>query len=378
MKTIYSERKSEPIFLENMTHASENVLIFPITRGGERNSENWKRVLEFFTESTMNTIVVIDKTEERGATEFFINNFALDGRNLLVLQRSIEDTLFDSVGELVLDDDMWVMQIHDDDSWDGSVNIPKISAPDTVYSFGFYLRSEINGTIEIKDYSMPNRIVFSLVPSKIWNRFSKLVRDQNYHVAGSFDYTLNRMAQLTCKFEYQSGYKYYWKDDNWETKHSAIKHLTKLAVSDGWKDFSSPEIANFNRSIDSLASLNFLKDLLSRKELESEIKQVLNEFRPSLKRKLKYKVLIPILMLQIKSRRIFVKGKGVVDQKTLSLQNQFDLLKFIKRTWGIESIMTLIEVITYIESKGTFDKLENRFRFWRINLAELDEDFSAG
>ena len=79
-------------------------------------------------------------------------------------------------------------------------------------------------------------------------------------------------------------------------------------------------------------------------------------------------------MLQIKSRRIFVKGKGVVDQKTLSLQNQFDFLKFIKRTWGIESIMTLIEVITYIESKGTYEKLENRFTFWKKTLAELDGD----
>jgi hypothetical protein len=65
---------------------------------------------------------------------------------------------------------------------------------------------------------------------------------------------------------------------------------------------------------------------------------------------------------------------GVVDQKTLSLQNQFDLLKFIKRTWGIESIMTLLDVITYIESKGTYEKLENRFKFWKKNLAELDGD----
>jgi len=357
-----------------MTGAPEIVLIFPITRGRVENLEKWKSVLEFFAGSPIGTIVVIDKTVEHSATEFFINNFALASRNLLVLQRSIEDTLFDSVGELVLDDDMWIMQIHDDDSWNGRVTIPKITTPDTVYSFDFYLHSEIKGTTKIKDYSMPNRIVFSLVPSKLWNIFTKLVQNQNYHVAGSFDYTLNWMAQLTCKFEHQSGYEYYWKDDNWETKHSAIKHLTKLAVSDGWKEFSSPEIANFNRSIDSLASLNFLKDFMSRKELESEIKQVLNEFRPSFKRKLKYKVLFPILILQIKSQRIFIKNKNVVDQKTLSLQNQYDLLKFIERTWGIESIMALIEVITYIESKGSFEKLENRFRFWKKTLAELDED----
>ena len=349
------------------------VLIFPITRGGEGNSKKWRTVLDFFAESQINTLVVIDKTEQRTATDFFMTNFELANRRLLVLQRSIKDTLFDSVGEIVLDKKMWVIQVHDDDRWSGKITMPEVTTPETVYSFDFYLDSEAKDTIKIEDYSMPNRIVFSLVPSKIWNRFSKLVRDQKYHVAGSFDFTLNRMAQLTCKFVNQSGYEYYWKDDNWENPQSSIAHLTRLAESDGWKEWSSPEIANFNRSIDSLASLNSLKDMMSQMAIGSEIKKVIDGFRPSKKRRLKYMILNPILLAEIEFRRIFIKSNKDNDDRELRLQKQFNLYKFIEKTWQIESIKNLIDVITYIESLGTFENLEDRFQFWKLSLAELEE-----
>ena len=370
---IYRKRENQPLFLQNTSGRPEIVLIFPITRDSERSSEKWRTVLDFLAESQINILIVIDKTAQRTATEFFMHNFELANKRLLILQRSFKDTLFDSVGELVLDENMWVIQVHDDDRWSGNITMPKALTPETVYYFDFYLQSETKGTIKIEDYSMPNRIVFSLVPSKIWNRFSKLVREQQYHVAGSFDFTLNRMAQLTCKFEHQSGYEYYWKDDNWETSQSSITHLTRLAESDGWKEWSSPEIANFNRSIDSLASLNFLKDMLSQTAIRIEINHLINEFRPSNKRKLKYIILNPIFLAEIKFRGIFINRKGIVDQRALRLQKQFNLYKFIERTWRVKSIKNLIDVITYIESQETFESLEDRFQFWKLSLAELNE-----
>ena len=375
MKTVYPNRENQPIFLQNTTGEPEMVLIFPITRGGEGNSKKWQTVFDFFAESQIKILVVIDKTEERTATDFFLTNFELVNKRLLVLQRSIEDTLFDSVGEIVLDKNMWVIQTHDDDRWSGKITMPEVSNLETVYSYDFYLQSKTKGTIEIEDYSMPNRIVFSLVPSRIWNRFSKLVRDQNYHVAGSFDFTLNRMAQLTCKFEYQSGYEYHWKDDNWETSQSSIAHLTRLAESDGWKQWSSPEIANFNRSIDSLSSLNCLRDMLSPTVIKSEAIRIIDEFRPSPKRRLKYGILIPTLRTEIIFRRIFVSSFGISDRRSLKLQKRLNLYKFIKKTWHVKSIENLIDLIAKIEALNSFEKLQFRFKFWKLSLSELSEGF---
>ena len=167
MKTIYLKRADQPLFLQNSTGEPEIVLIFPITRDGEASSEKWGTVLKFVEKSAVKILLVIDKTEQRSATEYFMKNFELENKRLFVLPRSIKDTLFDSVGELVLDRNMWIIQVHDDDRWSGKITMPEVLTLETVYSFDFYLHSETKGTIKIEDYSMPNRIVFSLVPAMI-------------------------------------------------------------------------------------------------------------------------------------------------------------------------------------------------------------------
>lgn len=373
MKTIYHKREDQPLLIQNPTGEPGIVLVFPITRDVGETPAQWKAVLEFADRSDIGTLLVIDKTERHSATDYFMKYFALDSKSLIVLPRSIKDTLFDSVGEIVLDKNMWIIQVHDDDSWRGKITIPSTIAAETVYSFDFYLHSETKKIVQIEDYSMPNRIVFSLVPTKIWNKFTKLVRDENYHVAGSFDFTLNRMAQLACKFEHHSGFEYFWKDDNWDTSKNAIAHLTRLAESDGWKEWSSPEIANFNRSIDSLASLNYLKDMLSPTAVESEISQLIKGFSPSTKRKLKYRVLNPALWAEIILRSILLSKKERNGQRLLRLQKQLNLYKFIEKTWHIKTIEDLIDLIVYIESLNSFEKLHTRFQFWKLSLAELNE-----
>jgi hypothetical protein len=372
VKAIYHERKDQPLFIPNLSREPEIVLVFPITRDIQENPEQWIKVLSVIDGSMVSTLIVIDKTQQKTATRFFMEKFEFDGKKLIVLPRNIEDTLFDSVGEIVLDKDIWIMQVHDDDHWSGIIKLPKDVDNDTVYSFNFFLQSTSKGLIQVNNYSMPNRIVFSLVPSKIWNRFSKLVRDENYHVAGSFDFTLNKMAQLACRFDHQPGFEYYWKDDNWDTAKNATAHLTRLAERDGWKEWSSPEIANINRSIDSLASLVYLRDLLSPTEIEAEVRQLLFEFKPSIKRRVKYRVLTPLLRAEIIFRNIFNGNGAEIDQRSLRLYGRIDLYKFIAKTWHIVSIRNLIDLITYIASLNNFVKLESRFMFWKSSLSELD------
>lgn len=373
MKTIYHKRQNQPLLIQNPTGNPEIVLVFPITRDVEESPTQWKALLDFADKSDIRTLLVIDKTERRSATEYFMKYFALDDKNLIVLPRSIKDSLFDSVGEIVLDRNMWIIQVHDDDRWRGKITFPGAINAETVYSFEFYLQSESKDISKIDDYSMPNRIVFSLVPTIIWNKFSRLVRDESYHVAGSLDFTLNRMAQLACKFEHHSGFEYFWKDDNWNTSKNAITHLTRLAESDGWKEWSSPEIANLNRSIDCLASLNYLKDTLSPTAIEVETSQLMKGFSPSTKRKMKYSVLKPALYVEIVFRKILPSKRGSNGQKIRKLQRQLNLYKFIERTWQLQSIADLIDLIEHIESLNRFEKLHTRFQFWKLSLSELNK-----
>jgi hypothetical protein len=373
LKSISLNRELQPFFLQNSSGKPEIVLICPITRNEEGSLEKWGEVIDFVEKSLISTLLVIDKTAQSSATEFFMSNFQLDNKSLIVFPRSIRDTLFDSVGEITLDKNIWVIQTHDDDSWSGNITLPDYPNPNTVYFSDFYLNSDKKGTVQIKDYAMPNRIVFSLVPSKIWNRFTKLVQDQHYHVAGSFDFTLNFMAQLTCEFEYHSGFKYFWKNDNWRSIKSSIEQLTKLATNDGWEYWSSPEIANFNRTIDSLAALNYIKDLLEPGVVENVIRQLIGELSPSYKRKLKYGILIPTLYVGIRFRRMCLLCRRNMDQKLVIWQERLSLYRFIKNTWNIKSIENAIDLITHIELLGDFENLQVRFQHWKQALRELSE-----
>ena len=133
MKKIYDKRKDQTIFLENSTGTPEIVLIFPITRDFESSSEKWRLVLEFIEDSEISALVVIDKTEQASARDYFMNHFKIKDKRLFVLPRSIEDTLFDTVGEINLDKNMWIIQLHDDDHWNGKITLPKSPTPETVY-----------------------------------------------------------------------------------------------------------------------------------------------------------------------------------------------------------------------------------------------------
>lgn len=371
MKAIYIKRENQPLFIQNKSGESEIVLIFPITRSNESARDKWRVVLEFFGQSEINTLIVIDKTELRTATDYFMSHFEFENKQLFVLPRSIQDTLFDSVGEIVLDDNMWIFQLHDDDKWSGKITLPEMPNHETVYYSDFYLFSESRGFTKFLDFSMPNRIVFSLVPSILWNRFSRLIQDQNYHVPGSFDFTYNLMARLSCKFEYRAGFIYEWKDDNWSSTKNSKNHLVGLAQRDGWKDWSSPEIANFNRSIDSLVALTYLGDLLSKEALRTEIIRSLTTFQPSKGKRAKYTLIFLLLRSRALLQQWYFSLLGRKSSNSIQ-QKQVNLHRFILKTWNVRTIKNVDCLISELELMNDFEVLQMRFEFWRLALNQLE------
>lgn len=373
MKSIYPKNEEETLFVQNFSAKPEIVLVFPITRDTKSSSEKWKEVLYFVEKSGISTLLVIDKTDLGSATKYFMSNFEFDDKQLIVLPRSIKDTLFDTVGEISLDKNFWIIQLHDDDKWSGKLTLPETVNSETIYYSDFYLNSESQGLIQIKDFSMPNRIVFSLVPSNIWNKFASLVRAQRYHVAGSFDFTFNFMAQKMCKFEHNPGFAYHWKDDNWDTVKKSKAHLSRLASSDGWEEWSSPEIAILNRTIDSLASLSFLQDQVSLQVLLNEIQLLVLSLQPSKKNHIKLTVSLPILRLldmfgSSSLGRIFWKKST-----TSQIRGRLELYLFIEKTWSIENLADILTFVSYLKTMQKFESLQIRFSFWEKAIRDLQD-----
>jgi hypothetical protein len=373
LKSIYPKNEEETLFVQNFSAKPEIVLVFPITRDTKSSSEKWKEVLYFVEKSGISTLLVIDKTDLGSATKYFMSNFEFDDKQLIVLPRSIKDTLFDTVGEISLDKNFWIIQLHDDDKWSGKLTLPESVNSETIYYSDFYLNSESQGLIQIKDFSMPNRIVFSLVPSNIWNKFASLVRAQRYHVAGSFDFTFNFMAQKMCNFEHNPGFAYHWKDDNWDTVKKSKAHLSRLANSDGWEEWSSPEIAILNRTIDSLASLSFLQDQTSPQVLRNEIQLLVLTLQPSKKNQIKLTISIPILRVldlfgSFSLGRIFWKKS-----KTSQIRGRLELYSFIEKTWSIRNLADVLTLVSYLKNMQKFQSLQIRFSFWEKAIRDLQD-----
>lgn len=350
----------------------EIVLIYPIIRSNQTSAVEWHNLLDFFNHSSMSCLIVIDKTTSNIATKFFMHNFSQEDKDLFILPRNRQDTLFDSLGELILDENLWITQIHDgDDKWNGKIETSMLMDSRTVYFSDYYKYSSKNIKKKQEDFSMPNRIVFSLVPAKIWNKFSKLIQDQRFHVAGSFDFTLNFMAETFCNFQYFSGYNYYWNEENWVTRKIARSHLKRLARADGWEFFSSPEIANFNRTVDCLVSLNHLKEDLNIRVIHEKSKILIASLKIRKIRKYKYFCLIPLLKLAIKCNKHINKKTQYLKARVRAIENILHLYEFLIQVDSIESIRDLIALIRNLELLDEFPSLGIRFAVWIENLMEL-------
>ena len=150
-----------------------------------------------------------------------------------------------------------------------------------------------------------------------------------------------------------------------------------MAQRDGWKDWSSPEIANFNRSVDSLVALNYVDDFLSKDALSTEIVRSLTTFQPSKGKRIKYTLITRILI----GRIILQKGFFTLLDKDSSgsiLQKNVNLHRFILKTWNVRTIRNLADLIRELELMNDFEILKMRFTFWRQKLNQLEGKGIAG
>ena len=371
LKKILRKEESSRIFLKNITGNPEIVLVMPVTRSEGWSTSKWEAAIEFVECSEIKTLILVDKTKDATATEYFLNNFNLPSRNLYILPRSISESHYESLGSIKLDKNLWLMQLHDDDEWTGHIKLPEKIDPAAAYYSRFFIKDKTKAFMEENDFSYPARINFVLTPAHIWNKFACIVEDQKFHVAGSMDSTLNLMVQLSCKFVPIPSFSYFYDNHNWASRRASRISLLKLTEKDGWSGWASIEIALLSRQLDNLSCLSYVAEFVEMDAMKTAYKSLMLRFKPRLRRKVRIrfeifclKVIIGSHVLTLNKRRAF----PLIE----TLNHKLSGAIFISKSWSIGQLPDVIELVRKLQIIDNLSPLQSRFQFWQDSLTKLD------
>ena len=325
------------------------VILFPVTRVGERAAKKWQQIVKLCNDSQIVGLVVIDKTPNQDARKFFCSQQFEQNHSVWIIIRPSTEAIYDSQKYIKISPNSWIIQLHDDDDWDGSLRLSDSSQNLVAFQVQFFVGSKSKHS-KSKNYGeLPARVNFTLIPSLVWNRFTGFIESQSGHIAGSADATLNMIVRDVCSLSSNMEFRYYYNIRHWRNNRAGKLHLTQLSREDGWELFSSPEIAIINRTIDNLAALSYFSALYNREKLAAGILRELKTFEISaLKRTL--------LRYQIRLSSI---GFGR-DRKEL-------LMQLIKAS----NIKSIPDVIAWLKNLPHLPLLESRKIFWINEMRKL-------
>lgn len=373
MKKVMRKKEFSTVFLKNSTNQPKFVLIMPITRSEGFSKTKWEAAIRFMNKSEIETLVVVDKTKDSSAAKYFMENFNLPDRNLYILPRNITESHYESLGSIKLDEKMWVMQLHDDDEWEGYVKLPMTIDSKAAYYSKFYVKSQNRKCMEEKDFTYPARSNFTLIPAHIWNKFSCMIQDQKFHVAGSMDSTLNLMVQLTCKLMPIPDFVYFYDNHNWASRIASRHSLLQLTEKDGWGIWASIDIAILSRNLDNLACLSYVAEFAKDDDMSAAFRNLMQQFKPRVRRKTIIWFEIFILNAIIVARvRLLSQNKSITSNMNLVLK--LSKANFIRDSWSIKSLTDVIELIKDLEKMENLSKLHGRFRCWHVAISNLNKN----
>lgn len=327
------------------------VILFPITRIGERAEKKWLQIVQLCNESKIAGLVVIDKTTNNDALKFFSNQRFENNHSVWILIRPSTEAIYDSQKYVRISQNSWIIQLHDDDDWNGNLVLPGNHRNLAAFQVQFFVGSKSQHTKNKSNDKLPARVNFTLIPSLVWNRFTSFIESQSGHIAGSADATLNMVVRDVCLFSNILDFSYYYNIRHWNNDKLSKLHLTDLSRQDGWNQFSSPEIAVINRTVDNLAALSYFSNLYDKKKLTEGVLRELKSFE-------------------------------VIGLKKLLMRYKFGLSKFgfkkdrselLIQLIRASQIKTIPDVIELVRLFPQLPLLESRKIFWVKELSELQK-----
>jgi hypothetical protein len=370
MEDYPSDSTTNQLFVLNSQKKRGLVILVPITRIGAEAAEKWQDIVVTVNLSEVQTLVIIDKTPNQEASKYFKSISDNLSAELLILVRPIAEQYFDSMKYIKLDEQLWILQLHDDDAWEGKLKIPDQFDDQRIFLSSFVSVNKHRAIAITNTQSFPQRIIFSCLPAQIWNKFVNFIEHQGGHTAGSADSTLALIAYASSEFHLNKDFTYFYSTGNWDNRKFAQKHLTKLSLDDGWESLSSPRIAVMNRSIDNIAGLLFFRENIRRDIFEKTLESQIHSFRISRLKRVVFKffvyvfgyLILPILnvlftitlgSLSGKNHAVYVRASGI--------QNQFKLVLILDEIRDIQSLLNFIQNDL---RNLNFPKLSERFDFW--------------
>jgi hypothetical protein len=365
VKYIYSENSLDEVFIENKSAKKSIVVLLPVTRIGEKNIDNWEKILHVIQRSEVVALVVLDKTPSAEATDFFSKRADLLKSDIYLIRRTPGEAIYDSQSVVTIDENLWILQLHDDDEWDGVLAFPFEPNRKQLFSPNFVFAGKQETNVLSWEASPPARINFTALPSEVWNRFTLFIRSQGGHAAGSVDSTLNLMSRLICHFVAMDSFDYRYDNRHWKNQKQAKGNLEKLALEDGWENLASEEIQLLNRRIDALCAFIFFQDLLPGK-FDNIRQSLLHDFKLSPKKKLHLRVRMSVFFLYKEINNLsMIKSVAFSDSKKQSrIRNQIEIDMITLQSTKIQSGQDILRLVKKFQSLGNFPKLKERFAFW--------------
>lgn len=363
---LTEEGNDSYVVIENL-HGSRNIVVlFPMTRSKDMSLPRWQKLISTVNNSKVTALVLIDKTPQFQASDYFKENEKEIQSNIFIVQRPRVEPIHDSQSRIRLTDGLWIIQLHDDDDWEGVLKIPDEATENSIVKTSFTILGDGLGT-DVVDPMWPDcRSIFSLLPAKVWNRFADLISAQGGHVAGSIDSSLNLAVSLIVPRFFSSDFRYFYDNRHWESKKLSKEHLIQLTKEDGWGKFATVEISLVSRAIDGIASLIFFSDLYPSLEVELQLQRWIavtkpHDLRVFLNRFEMFFLKLLVEMLRNHSQPYL---RGLKESLNASILYKGILLS----TWNASTIADYISIVETLVQVKFLAKLQPRFNFWRTQL----------
>lgn len=366
MAQIFQKDDDSGVVIKNQFLGKNIVILFPMTREKAINHFRWSKLISTVNFSKVTALVLIDKTPSYQATDYFSQREKEILANLVIIQRPRNEPTHDSQSLIKLENGLWIIQIHDDDDWEGYLEIPQGTTENSIVRTDFFL---VTGGKSLKatDLNWPDcRSIFSLLPSIVWNRFANLISEQGGHVAGSIDSSLNLAVSLIEPKTSITAFKYFYDNRHWNSKKLSMQHLVRLTREDGWEEFATVEMSLVSRAIDGVVSLIFFSDLYSVKDFRNQIDKWISATKPHILRTYIKKFEILFLVLGINLLKLGTPYK--LTSLKVFCSNSILYRRIIVSAWDAKKIEDYLEVVELLHGLPSLPLLQSRFNFWQREL----------
>lgn len=338
--------------------------MFPMTRDIHLNSRRWKKLISTANDSEVSALILIDKTKDYHATDFFMEHRKEINSDLVILQRPHDEPTHDSQSFIRLDKGLWILQMHDDDDWTGSINLPDHINEMTVFRTQFTIVNGRKSTL-VQGIETPDcRAIFSILPSQVWNQFASFIQDQGGHVAGSIDSSLNVVVSKIEPSVFIETFNYIYDNRHWDKRRNANKQLRKITEEDGWDGFATIEISLVGRTIDGIASLIYFSSFLEKDQVKSQLDFWIKSTKPrALRIYLKF---IQLKLIEF-CIRIF-KACAETGFLTKGLGRKQVHNAILLKSWCATIPEDYLEVIDLFLQQDSLTSLYPRFNFWKVQI----------